>query len=171
MKPLIKEINGLKPQLGADCYISENATIIGDVSCGDNCSFWFNSVTRGDVHFIKMGNEVNVQDGAVLHGDPGQPVRLGDDVTVGHRAVIHGATLEDGCLVGIGAIVLNGVTVGAGALVAAGSVVTKDVPPGTLAMGAPAVVKRELSPEAIDEQRCHARRYAQLAASHAQIRP
>ena len=107
-------------------------------------------------------------------GDPfseSEPVRLGADVTVGHRAVIHGATLEDGCLVGIGAIVLNGVTVGAGALVAAGSVVTKDVPPGTLVMGAPAAVKRELSPEAIDEQRCHARRYAQLAASHAQISP
>ena len=128
-------------------------------------------VARGDLEQISIGAGSNVQDGAVLHGDPGQTVRLGADVTVGHRAVIHGATLEDGCLVGIGAIVLNGVTVGAGALVAAGSVVTKDVPPGTLVMGTPAVVKRELSPEAIAEQRCHARRYAQLAASHAQIRP
>jgi carbonic anhydrase/acetyltransferase-like protein (isoleucine patch superfamily) len=103
----------------------------------------------------------------VLHGDPGQPVRIGADVTIGHRAVIHGATLEDGCLIGIGAIVLNGVTVGAGALVAAGSVVTRDVPAGALVMGAPAQVKRQLSAEAIAGQRDHARRYRALAASHA----
>ena len=89
------------------------------------------------------------------------------DVTIGHRAVIHGATLEDGCLIGIGAVVLNGVTVGAGALVAAGSVVTRDVPAGALVMGAPAQVKRELSPEAIDGQRAHARRYRLLAMAHA----
>ena len=90
MKPLIKEINGLKPQLGADCYISENATIIGDVSCGDNCSFWFNSVTRGDVHFIKMGNEVNVQDGAVIHCTyKKSPTTIGNKVTIGHNAIVH----------------------------------------------------------------------------------
>jgi carbonic anhydrase/acetyltransferase-like protein (isoleucine patch superfamily) len=108
-----------------------------------------------------------VQDGAILHGDPGQPVTIGADVTIGHRAVIHGATLEDGCLIGIGAIVLNGVTVGAGALVAAGSVVTRDVPPRSLVMGAPAQVKRELSAEVVAEQRQHARRYQQLAQAHA----
>jgi len=94
-------------------------------------------------------------------------VLIGADVTIGHRAVIHGATLEDGCLIGIGAVVLNGVTVGSGALVAAGSVVTRDVPPGTLVMGAPAQVKRELSAEAVAEQRQHARRYQQLAQAHA----
>jgi carbonic anhydrase/acetyltransferase-like protein (isoleucine patch superfamily) len=114
-----------------------------------------------------VGRDSNVQDGAVLHGDPGQPVRIGAEVTIGHRAVVHGATLEDGCLVGIGAIVLNGVTVGTGALVAAGSVVTKDVPPGALVMGAPAQVKRQLSAEAMADQRLHARRYRQLAQAHA----
>ena len=159
------------PQIDANAWVAESAVVIGDVQMAAGSSLWPTSVARGDLEQISIGVGSNVQDGAVLHGDPGQPVRLGADVTVGHRAVIHGATLEDGCLVGIGAIVLNGVTVGAGALVAAGSVVTKDVPPGTLVMGAPAAVKRELSPEAIDEQRCHARRYAQLAASHAQIRP
>ena len=159
------------PQIDAAAWVAESAVVIGNVRMAAGSSLWPTAVARGDLEQISIGAGSNVQDGAVLHGDPEQPVRLGADVTVGHRAVIHGATLEDGCLVGIGAIVLNGVTVGAGALVAAGSVVTKDVPPGTLVMGAPAAVKRELSPEAIDEQRCHARRYAQLAASHAQIRP
>ena len=159
------------PQIDANAWVAESAVVIGNVQMAAGSSLWPTAVARGDLEQISIGAGSNVQDGAVLHGDPGQPVRLGADVTVGHRAVIHGATLEDGCLVGIGAIVLNGVTVGAGALVAAGSVVTKDVPPGTLVMGAPAAVKWKLSPEAIDEQRCHARRYAQLAASHAQIRP
>ena len=159
------------PQIDATACVAESAVVIGNVQMAACSSLWPTAVARGDLEQISIGVGSNVQDGAVLHGDPGQPVRLGADVTVRHRAVIHGATLEDGCLVGIGAIVLNGVTVGAGAMVAAGSVVTKDVPPGTLVMGAPAAVKRELSPEAIDEQRCHARRYAQLAASHAQIRP
>jgi carbonic anhydrase/acetyltransferase-like protein (isoleucine patch superfamily) len=159
------------PQIDAAAWVAESAVVIGNVQMAAGSSLWPTAVARGDLEQISIGAGSNVQDGAVLHGDPEQPVRLGADVTVGHRAVIHGATLEDGCLVGIGAIVLNGVTVGAGALVAAGSVVTKDVPPGTLVMGTPAAVKRELSPEAIDEQRCHARRYAQLAASHAQIRP
>ena len=159
------------PQIDAAAWVAESAVVIGNVRMAAGSSLWPTAVARGDLEQISIGAGSNVQDGAVLHGDPGQPVRLGADVTVGHRAVLHGATLEDGCLVGIGAIVLNGVTVGAGALVAAGSVVTKDVPPGTLVMGAPAAVKRELSLEAIDEQRCHARRYAQLASSHAQIRP
>ena len=105
----------------------------------------------------------------MLHGDPGQPVVIGAEVTVGHRAVIHGATLEDGCLVGIGAVVLNGVTVGAGALVAAGSVVTKDVPARTMVVGIPAQAKRELADEAVAEQRAHARRYAELAGRHAAL--
>ena len=159
------------PQIDAAAWVAESAVVIGDVQMAAGSSLWPTAVARGDLEQISIGAGSNVQDGAVLHGDPGQPVRIGADVTVGHRAVIHGATIEDGCLVGIGAIVLNGVTVGAGALVAAGSVVTKDVPPGTLVMGMPAAVKRELSPEAIDQQLCHARRYAQLAASHAQIRP
>jgi carbonic anhydrase/acetyltransferase-like protein (isoleucine patch superfamily) len=155
------------PQVDAEAWVAASAVLIGDVSLAAGASLWPTAVARGDLSAIRIGVGSNVQDGAVLHGDPGQPVLIGADVTIGHRAVIHGATLEDGCLIGIGAIVLNGVTVGAGALVAAGSVVTRDVPPRSLVMGAPAVVKRELSAEAVAEQLEHARRYRQLAMVHA----
>jgi carbonic anhydrase/acetyltransferase-like protein (isoleucine patch superfamily) len=141
--------------------------VIGDVQLAAGASLWPTAVARGDVSAIVVGEGSNVQDGAVLHGDPDQPVTIGADVTIGHRAVVHGATLNDGCLIGIGAIVLNGVTIGEEALVAAGSVVTRDVPAGALVMGAPAQVKRQLSAEARAEQRQHARRYRQLAQAHA----
>jgi carbonic anhydrase/acetyltransferase-like protein (isoleucine patch superfamily) len=150
-----------------DAWVAASAVVIGEVEVAAGASLWPTAVARGDVCPIRIGEGSNVQDGAVLHGDPGQPVTIGRDVTIGHRAVIHGATLEDGCLIGIGAIVLNGVTVGEGALVAAGSVVTRDVPAGALVMGAPAVVKRELAPDAIAGQRQHARHYRQLAMAHA----
>ena len=157
-----------KPQIHAEAWVAETAVVIGDVQLAAGASLWPTAVARGDVSSIVVGEGSNVQDGAVLHGDPDQPVTIGADVTIGHRAVVHGATLKDGCLIGIGAIVLNGVTVGEEALVAAGSVVTRDVPAGTLVMGAPAQVKRELTAEARAEQRQHARRYRQLADAHAQ---
>ena len=155
------------PTIDPEAWVAESAGVVGDVRLEAGASLWPTAVARGDVCPVLVGRDSNVQDGAVLHGDPGQPVRIGAEVTIGHRAVVHGATLEDGCLVGIGAIVLNGVTVGAGALVAAGSVVTRDVPPGALVMGAPAQVKRQLSAEAMADQRLHARRYRQLAQAHA----
>ena len=157
-----------KPQIHAEAWVAETAVVIGDVQLAAGASLWPTAVARGDVSSIVVGEGSNVQDGAVLHGDPDQPVSIGADVTIGHRAVVHGATLKDGCLIGIGAIVLSGVTVGEEALVAAGSVVTRDVPAGTLVMGAPAQVKRELTAEARAEQRQHARRYRQLADAHAQ---
>ena len=156
-----------EPRLHPDAWVASSAVVIGDVQLAAGASLWPTAVARGDVCPIVVGPGSNVQDGAILHGDPDQPVTIGADVTIGHRAVIHGATLEDGCLIGIGAIVLNGVTVGAGALVAAGSVVTRDVPPRSLVMGAPAQVKRELSAEVVAEQHQHARRYQQLAQAHA----
>lgn len=156
-----------QPQIHADAWVAETAVVIGNVQMAAGASLWPTAVARGDVCPIVIAEGSNVQDGAVLHGDPDYPLTIGADVTIGHRAVVHGATLEDGCLIGIGAIVLNGVTVGAGALVAAGAVVTRDVPAGAVVMGAPAVVKRQLSPEAIAEQREHARRYRQLAMAHA----
>ncbi len=156
-----------EPSIHPLAWVAPAAVVLGDVRLAAGASLWPTAVARGDVCAITVGENSNVQDGAVLHGDPGQPVRIGVEVTIGHRAVIHGATIEDGCLIGIGAIVLNGVTVGAGSLVAAGSVVTRDVPAGTLVMGAPAAVKRELDAEAIAGQREHARRYRRLADAHA----
>ena len=156
-----------EPTVHPDDWVAESAVVIGDVHLAAGASLWPTAVARGDVCAIVIGEGSNVQDGAVLHGDPGQPVRIGSDVTIGHRAVVHGATLGDGCLIGIGAVVLNGVSVGEGALVAAGAVVTRDVPPRAVVMGAPAQVKRELSDAAATDQRDHARRYRQLAMAHA----
>jgi carbonic anhydrase/acetyltransferase-like protein (isoleucine patch superfamily) len=156
-----------EPSVDPLAWVSDSAVLVGDVRLAAGASLWPTAVARGDVCPIEIGEGSNVQDGAVLHGDPGWPVRIGRDVTIGHRAVVHGAVLEDGCLIGIGAIVLNGVTVGSGALVGAGAVVTRDVPAGALVMGTPAQVRRQLSPEEIAGQRHHARQYRQLAMAHA----
>ncbi|MFN9694785.1 MAG: gamma carbonic anhydrase family protein [Synechococcaceae cyanobacterium] len=156
-----------QPSVDPLAWVADSAVLIGDVRLAAGASLWPTAVARGDVCPIEIGESSNVQDGAVLHGDPGLPVRIGRDVTIGHRAVIHGAVLEDGCLIGIGAIVLNGVTIGSGAVVGAGAVVTRDVPSGALVMGTPAQVRRQLSPEEIAGQRHHARQYRQLAMAHA----
>ena len=150
-----------KPRLDDAAWVAPSAVVMGDVAVEAGVSIWPTAVLRGDLCTIRVGRDGNVQDGAVLHGDPGEPVRIGVEVTIGHRAVVHGATIGDGALIGIGAVVLNGVTVGEGALVAAGSVVMKDVPAGV-----PAVIKRELTGETIEAQRVHARRYRQLAERH-----
>ena len=157
------------PNIDPLAWVAESAVVMGDVEIAAGASLWPTAVARGDMSSIVIGPRSNVQDGVVLHGDPGSPVLIGADVTIGHRAVVHGATLEDGCLIGIGAIVLNGVTVGAGALVAAGAVVTRDVPPRSLVAGVPAQVKREQSDAAVLEQRHHAFHYAQLAARWAEM--
>jgi carbonic anhydrase/acetyltransferase-like protein (isoleucine patch superfamily) len=146
MKPLIKEINGLKPQLGENCYISENATIIGDVKCGKNCSFWFNSVTRGDVHYITMGDEVNVQDGAVIHCTyKKSPTVIGNKVTIGHNAIVHGCTIKDRVLIGMGSVVLDDCIIESDSIIAAGAVVTMGthVKSGEIYAGVPAKKVKE----------------------------
>jgi carbonic anhydrase/acetyltransferase-like protein (isoleucine patch superfamily) len=155
------------PDLSQAAFIAPTATVVGNVDVAAGASIWFGAVLRGDVERIAISKCTNVQDGAVLHGDPGQPTILRDYVTVGHRAVIHGAEIEEGCLIGIGAIVLNGVRVGAGSIVGAGSVVTKDVPPRSLIVGVPAKIFRPVSEEEADDLIEHARKYEQLALVHA----
>jgi carbonic anhydrase/acetyltransferase-like protein (isoleucine patch superfamily) len=156
-----------EPDLAAAAYVAESAVICGDVQLAEGASVWPTAVLRGDVEAIRVGAHSNVQDGAVLHGDPGKPTVLEDYVTVGHRAVIHSAHVERGCLIGIGAVVLDGVRVGAGSIVGAGAVVTRDVPPASLVMGMPGKVVREVSAEQQADLIEHARRYETLALAHA----
>src|SRR6056300_1154328 len=139
--PIIKSINGISPQIPEDCYISENATIVGDVSMGNQCSIWFNAVIRGDVHFIKIGNKVNVQDGAIIHATyKKSPTSIGNNVSIGHNAIVHGCTIHDNVLVGMGAIIMDDCIVESNSIIAAGAVVSKNtvVPAGTVFGGMPA---------------------------------
>ena len=147
---LIKTVNGKTPVWGADCFIAENATIVGEVSMGSQCSVWFNAVLRGDVHFIKIGNKVNVQDGAVIHCTyQKSPTTIGDNVSIGHNAIVHGCTIQDNVLVGMGAIVMDDCVLESNSIIAAGAVVTKGtrVPSGTIFAGMPARKIKEVSPE------------------------
>jgi carbonic anhydrase/acetyltransferase-like protein (isoleucine patch superfamily) len=155
------------PEVSLAAFVAANATVIGQVHLGAGASIWYGAVVRGDVERIAIGRCSNVQDGAILHGDPGQPTVLEDYVTVGHRAVVHSAHVERGCLIGIGAVVLDGVRVGAGSIVGAGAVVTKDVPPRSLVVGIPGKVLRQLSEVEAEELIDHAQRYEKLAQVHA----
>jgi carbonic anhydrase/acetyltransferase-like protein (isoleucine patch superfamily) len=155
------------PDLSLASFVADNATVIGDVSLAEGSSIWYGAVVRGDVESIAIGKYSNVQDGAVLHGDPGKPTILEDYVTVGHRAVIHSAYIETGCLIGIGAVVLDGVRVGAESIIGAGSVVTKDVPKRSLVVGIPAKKIKDISEQQAQESIEHARKYYQLAQVHA----
>lgn len=155
------------PELSLTAFVAPNAVIVGNVSLGLGSSVWYNAVVRGDVEKIVIGEYTNIQDGAILHGDPGKPTVLEAYVTVGHRAVVHSAHIEKGCLIGIGAIILDGVRVGTGSLIGAGCVVTKDVPPGSLMVGIPARKARELTREEVTDLIEHARNYEKLALVHA----
>ncbi len=147
-------------------FIAENASLMGDIALGQGVSIWHTAVLRADVEAIKIGNYTNIQDGAILHGDPDEVTILEDYVTVGHRAVIHSAHIKKGCLIGIGAIVLNGVTVGEGSIIGAGCVVTKDVARRSLMVGIPARKIRDVGDKEAEELITHARKYHQLALYH-----
>lgn len=155
------------PDISKAAFIAPNATVIGNVEIGEGASIWYGAVVRGDVDAIHIGKSSNVQDGAVLHGDPHLPTVLEDYVTIGHKAVIHSAHIETGCLIGIGAIVLNGIRVGAGSMVGAGTVVTKNVPPRSLVVGVPGKIFRPMSEEEAADLIEHAKKYEQLALVHA----
>ena len=147
---MIKTVNGKSPRFGADCYIAENATVVGDVVMGDQCSIWFNAVVRADVHYIKMGDRVNVQDGAVIHGTYRKsPVNIGNNVSIGHNAIVHGCTIKDNVLIGMGSIVMDGAVVESNSIIAAGAVVTQGtrVPEGSIFAGMPARKVKDTPPE------------------------
>lgn len=138
---LILPVSGITPSWGADCYIAENATLAGDIVMGNECSVWFNAVLRGDVNFIRMGNRVNVQDGAVIHCTYQKTsTQIGNNVSIGHNAIVHGCVIQDNVLIGMGAIVMDNCTVGSHSIVAAGAVLLEGtvVPPGSIYAGVPA---------------------------------
>ncbi len=151
---LVKEIRGFIPEIGDNTYLADNATIIGDVVIGKDCSIWFNAVLRGDVNSIRIGDRVNIQDGSVLHTlYQKSVVEIGDDVSVGHNVVIHGAKIENGALIGMGAIILDHAIIGEGAIVAAGSVVLSGtkVEPGSIYAGVPAKFVKKVDSEQAKE--------------------
>ncbi|MCK0129936.1 gamma carbonic anhydrase family protein [Flavobacteriaceae bacterium F08102] len=147
---IIKELNGKKPEFGNDCFIAENAVIVGDVVMGDQCSVWYNAVIRGDVHYIKMGNKVNIQDGAVVHCTyKKSPTVLGNNVSIGHNAIVHGCTINDNVLIGMGSIIMDDCVIESNVIVAAGAVMTKGThaKSGSVYAGIPAVKIKDLSAE------------------------
>jgi carbonic anhydrase/acetyltransferase-like protein (isoleucine patch superfamily) len=167
--PIIAPYAGRAPRLHASVFVAENAVVVGDVEVGEGSSIWFGTVVRGDVNHVRIGARTNLQDLTVVHVTSAtHPTVIGDDVTVGHRAVLHGCTIRDRCLVGIGAIVMDGAVVGHDAMVGAGALVAPGtvVPPGTLVLGSPAKPRRELTPEERAFLRTSAERYAGYAARY-----
>ena len=168
---MIRSFRGKRPRVAASAYIDPSAQVIGDVSLGERSSIWPNAVVRGDVNAILIGDESNVQDNCVLHGDDGiPPLTIGNRVTVGHSVVLHGCQIEDDCLIGIGAVILNNARIGAGSVVAAGALVTEgmQIPAGSMAMGVPAKVRREVSADERDRFRVNAHHYVELCAQYKQ---
>ena len=171
---MIWELDGTAPQVAPDAWVAPDAQLIGRVVLEDMASVWWAAVLRGDNEEIRIGRGSNVQDGCVFHTDPGFPLRVGADVTVGHKAILHGCTIHDGALIGMGATILNGAVIGEGALIGAGALVAegKEIPPGALVMGAPGRVVRQLDAAAIARLRDSAARYRANAARYrAGLRP
>ncbi|MET9085930.1 gamma carbonic anhydrase family protein [Streptomyces sp. NPDC004237] len=167
-KALIVGIGGREPRIEDEVFVAPTASVIGDVTLKAGASVWYGAVIRGDVETITVGARANVQDNVTLHADPGFPVRIGERVSIGHNAVVHGATVEDDCLIGMGATVLNGAVIGEGSLVAAQALVPQGmvVPAGSLVAGVPAKVRRELSREEREGVTLNGTLYAELGKAH-----
>lgn len=166
----------INPIIGKNTWIAQSADVIGDVTCGTDCSIWFGSVVRGDVHYIKIGDRVSIQDLSMVHvthykkpdKSDGNPTIIGNDVTIGHRVMLHGCTIEDACLIGMSATILDGAVIGKESIVGADSLVTKNkvFPPRSLIMGSPAKVIRELTDEEVAELYASAARYVKFKESY-----
>jgi carbonic anhydrase/acetyltransferase-like protein (isoleucine patch superfamily) len=151
--PIILPVNGIAPNFGNNNKIAPNATIVGDVSTGDDCSFWFNCVVRGDVNFIKMGNKVNVQDGAVIHCTYKKAgTTIGNNVSIGHNAIVHGCTVHDNVLIGMGAIIMDNAVIGSNTIIAAGAIVLENtiIESGVVFAGVPGKVVKQISQELVE---------------------
>ena len=152
---IIKSLRGKTPKLGLNCFLADNATIIGNVEMGDNCSIWFGAVIRGDVHYIKMGDSVNVQDNATIHGTYRKsPTNIGNNVSIAHNAVVHGCTIKDNVLIGIGAIILDDAVIKSNSIVAAGAVVKKGtiIKSGSLYAGVPAKMIKTIDANLLENE-------------------
>jgi carbonic anhydrase/acetyltransferase-like protein (isoleucine patch superfamily) len=152
---LIKSLNNHTPKFGENCFLAENATIIGEVEMGKDCSVWFNAVVRGDVHYIKIGNKVNIQDQVMIHCTYKKaPTTIGNNVSIGHRAIVHGCTIHDDVLVGMGAVIMDGVVVEEGSIIAAGAVVLENthIEKGSIYAGVPAKKVKSVSPELLSDE-------------------
>jgi carbonic anhydrase/acetyltransferase-like protein (isoleucine patch superfamily) len=169
--PVIRSFGVRAPRISSSAWIAPGAVVVGDVEIGDDSSIWYAAVVRGDVHHVRIGARTNIQDGAVVHVTRDRfPTRIGDEVTVGHRAVVHGCDVGDGALIGIGAVVLDGARIGEGALIGAGAVVTPGsrIDANTLALGTPARPVRRLGDEERSGQRERTLSYVGTAREHAQ---
>ena len=163
---MVRPYKGVSPTVPSSCYVDDSAQLIGDVVLGEHASVWMNAVLRGDVHSIRVGAYSNIQDCSVLHGMKEQyGVFVGEYVTVGHSITLHGCTIEDRCLIGMGSIILDGARVGRGSLVGAGALVTPgtDIPPNSFVLGAPARVKREVNESEREQLALSAKHYVELA--------
>ncbi len=150
---LIKSVKGITPKWGENCFIAENATLTGDVIMGDDCSVWFGAVIRGDVHYIRIGNNVNIQDGAIIHCTYQKfPVNIGNNVSIAHGAIVHGCTIHDNVLIGMGAIIMDNCIIESNSIIAAGAVVSKNtvVKSGSVYGGIPAKKIKDINPELIE---------------------
>lgn len=169
---MLHPYKNILPTIGAKSWIAPSADVIGEVTCGEDCSIWFGCVIRGDVHYIKIGNRVNIQDLSMIHvthykkedKSDGNPTIIGDDVTIGHRVMLHGCTIEKACLIGMSATILDGAVIGKESIVGAGALVTKNkvFPPRSLIMGSPAKVVRELNEDEVKELYASASRYVEF---------
>jgi carbonic anhydrase/acetyltransferase-like protein (isoleucine patch superfamily) len=163
---MLRTYRGFAPRIAASAYVDASAQVIGQVTVGERSSIWPNVTARGDVNTIHIGDDSNIQDNSVLHCDAGLfPLHIGNRVTVGHLAMLHGCTIEDDCLIGIGAIVLNGAKIGKGSVIAAGAMVPEgaEIPPDSMVMGVPAKVKRETTSEERERFRLNALHYVEAA--------
>ncbi|MFH1239643.1 MAG: gamma carbonic anhydrase family protein [Candidatus Diapherotrites archaeon] len=161
---MLKEFKNKKPKIHASAFVAENASVIGNVEISENSSIWFGAVVRGDLNSIKIGARTNVQDNAVLHVSEQNSLEIGDDVTIGHSAIVHGCKIGNNCLIGMGAVILSGAVIGDNCVVGAGSVVTEnyEVPSGSVVLGVPGKVKRKISEVMLDDIKRNVSEYVEL---------